>query len=110
MDGISRQRVTKESGNGSTNYTENFLQAASASLNTYGSLDTSSFHNMASLMTPHKNYYGESDEPELSEFFLDACKSKECALSFDREYNALLRRNTWTYVKADPKSIAVPFK
>lgn len=52
----------------------------------------------SSNLVPHKRHLGISDGPSLSLSFKNAYKDPDWAAAIDREYNALAKRETRTYV------------
>lgn len=116
LDGISRQRNIEENTDTDNDQPEELLQSTLASLNLNLALIDEDVKDMrasiasSSTYIPHKSYIGISDGPPLPTSFNQACKSKDWSAAIDREYNALIKRGTWKYVKSDPNHPPVPFK
>ncbi len=49
------------------------------------------------------------DDAQVPRSFAEACQSPEWAAASDREYNALIRRNTWTCVRPTPEMHIIAF-
>lgn len=93
LDGISGQRVTKESETYSEIFPEEALQSATAHLKIFGSLSAGWPRTSASALVPGKKFSDVRDGPQLSKFVLIACISKTWALAIDRAFDALLNGN-----------------
>ncbi len=50
-----------------------------------------------------------ADDARVPTSFEEACQSPEWAAAIDREYNALIRRNTWTYVRPSAEMNIIAF-
>lgn len=61
-------------------------------------------------MKSHFNYNGISDGPPLPTSFESACQHPKWSEAIDREYNALIRRNTWKHIKRTADMNTEPFK
>lgn len=111
LDGIYRQRIIEEETNEDTeDQTEEVLQSTLASLELNKTLTMTPAFSLTSRFTPHKTYLGVIDGPPLPTSFAFACFSTERAAAIDSEYNFLLRRGTWKYIKFDANITPVPFK
>lgn len=61
-------------------------------------------------MKPHSNYLAISDGPPLQFSFASACQHHYWSKAIDREYNALVHRNTWKHIARNYNITPVPFK
>lgn len=63
-----------------------------------------------STKIPYKTHLGTSDGPPLPTSFEAACADTKWAAAIDREYEALIRRGTWEYLKHTTDMCPAPYK
>lgn len=115
LDGLSRQREFEdETSSLHQEEVENTLVQCMVALHHNSSILEYIEPNRSGLLranlVPHKTHQGISDGPPLPLSFKDACNHPAWAASIDREYLALVERETWEYVKRTADMKPVPFK
>ncbi len=59
--------------------------------------------------TPRLALPDAKDDAKLQTSFAEACQYPKWAAAIDRKYNALITRNTWTYVEPTPEMNIIVF-
>lgn len=104
IDGLSRQRRMEESLNQEESNTEEDLIRCMSSINLANPIVHYSTKSLG------KSFLGVTDGPPLPRSFATACADPKWEMAIDREYDALVRRGTWTYIRRTPSMHPAPFK